>query len=54
MLFATATVLGFQAAVEHFLDCVESRVEPRGSAASLLSVHELMNDVFAAADIDLL
>ena len=54
MLFATASLLGFQAAVSHFLDCIESRAEPRGSAASLLAVHELMNEVFAAAGIDTL
>ena len=47
-----STLLGFQAAVDHFLDCVESRAEPRGSAASLLCVHELMNEIFAAAGIE--
>jgi len=51
LLFNPASLLGFQAAVDHFLDCVGSRAEPVGSAASLLRVHEVMNEVFARAGI---
>ncbi len=51
MLFDPASLLGFREAVGHFLDCVESRAEPIGSAASLLRVHEVMNEVFAMAGI---
>lgn len=50
-LFNPAELWGFQAAVSHFLDCVESRIEPRGSAASLLRVHEVMNEVFTLAGL---
>ncbi len=51
LLFDPASLNGFQAAVAHFLDCVESRAEPLGSAASLLRVHEVMNEVFTQAGI---
>ncbi|MEN6642777.1 MAG: Gfo/Idh/MocA family oxidoreductase [Armatimonadia bacterium] len=51
LLFNQASLMGFQAAVSHFLDCVETREEPLGSAASLLRVHELMNQVFTLAGI---
>lgn len=50
-LFNPPAQLGFQAAVSHFVDCVASREEPRGSAASLLRVHEVMNAIFAAAGL---
>lgn len=50
-LFGPGALMGFQAAVAHFLDCVESRAEPLGSAASLLRVHEIMNEIFALAGI---
>ena len=36
---------GLPEAVTHFLDCAESRREPVGSTASLLRVHEVMNEV---------
>jgi virulence factor len=52
MLFGTPEMLGFKAALEHFLDCVESRQEPRGSAQSLLRVHELMAEVFRIGGIE--
>jgi len=51
LLFATASLLGFRDAVSHFLDCVESRQEPRGSARSLLRVHEVMAEVFRQGGI---
>lgn len=51
VLFNQASLMGFQAAVSHFLDCVQTRNEPLGSAASLLRVHELMNQVFTLAGI---
>lgn len=54
MLFNPASLWGFQAALSHFLDCVESRQEPIGSARSLLRVHELMNEVFRMAGLDTL
>ncbi|MFO7946527.1 MAG: Gfo/Idh/MocA family oxidoreductase [Armatimonadota bacterium] len=50
-LFRPATLMGFQGAVEHFLECCESRQEPIGSARSLLQVHELMNEVFRKAGL---
>lgn len=50
-LFDPACLNGFQAALAHFLDCVETRAEPTGSAASLLRVHEVMNEIFALAGI---
>ena len=52
MFFATADLLGFKAAVAHFWDCVESRQEPRGSAKSLLRVHEVMAEVFRRGGIE--
>jgi len=52
LLFATADLLGFKAAVAHFLDCVETRQEPRGSAKSLLRVHEVMAEVFRLGGIE--
>ncbi len=51
LLFTPASLFGFQAALSHFLDCVESRREPTGSAARLLRVHEIMNEVFNVAGI---
>jgi virulence factor len=51
MLFATAELLGFRDAVAHFLDCLQSRQEPRGSARSLLRVHEVMAEVFRLGGI---
>jgi predicted dehydrogenase len=50
-IFATPELLGFKAAVAHFLDCVASRQEPRGSARSLLRVHEVMAEVFRLGGI---
>jgi len=52
LLFATADLLGFKDAVAHFLDCVASRQEPRGSAKSLLRVHEIMDEVFRMGGIE--
>jgi len=52
LLFDPAGLMGFRDAVLHFLHCVESRQEPVGSAASLLRVHEVMNEVFARAGIE--
>lgn len=52
LLFDPAGLMGFREAVTHFLDCAESRREPVGSAASLLRVHEVMNEVFARAGIE--
>ncbi len=52
MLFGTAELLGFRDAVAHFLDCVLSRQEPRGSARSLLRVHETMDEVFRLGGIE--
>lgn len=51
LLLNPVELMGFAGAVAHFLDCVESRAEPTGSAASLLRVHEVMNEVFALAGI---
>lgn len=51
LLFATASLLGFRDALGHFLDCVASRQEPRGSARSLLRVHEVMAEVFRQGGI---
>lgn len=51
VLFNPGSLMGFQAAVAHFLDCVEQRAEPLGSAASLLRVHEVMNEVFTVAGV---
>lgn len=51
MLFGTAELLGFRDALAHFLDCVGNREEPRGSARSLLRVHEIMDEVFAQGGI---
>lgn len=50
-LFRPATLLGFQAAVEHFIECCITRNEPIGSAKSLLRVHELMNEILRAAGL---
>lgn len=52
MLFRTPELLGFRDALAHFLDCVQSRQEPRGSARSLLRVHEVMAEVFRVAGIE--
>jgi virulence factor len=54
LLFDPASLMGFQGAVHHFLDCVTSRAEPRGSAASLLHVHELMNEILSQAGLETL
>lgn len=51
LLFDTAGLLGFQAALAHFIDCVRSRSEPIGAAARLLRVHEIMNEVFRRAGL---
>jgi virulence factor len=48
---AVADKMGFRQEVEHFLECVRARSEPRTSGQAVLGTHRLMHELLVAAGL---